>query len=171
MILNPASSSKSVVKHKDENAFEGFKNFFDPENNDDNKYYPILKNKTYMKFYDSKKDIFYCKQKNKINNKVCYVYNELCKRCLLINQAYHKLKPHYLINAAGRVCTFRKGKMFCLGTFQRVYSENKIDFLIDCTCNGKIQCEPCKRMEENIEKYYGENLYNAIKKRDEKLGY
>ena len=172
MLLGQSKSiSKQVIHHKNENAFEGFKDFFDPEHNSNNKNNRILRNPNYKKLYSEKYDIFFCKKKNQINGKVCFAYNELCRDCLLINQAYHKLKSNYLINGAGRVCTYRKGKMFCLGNFQRVFSENNINYLINCTCNGKFQCAPCQRMEENMEKYYAPNLFNAIKKRDEKLGY
>ena len=83
-----------------------------------------------------------------------------------LNQQYHKLKSNYLINAAGRVCTYKKGKIFCLGKFQRVKEEikkfgkgeeTKIVFLIDLTCNGKIQGQPC----ETIQKYYHKNTLNT----------
>ena len=174
------SPSKPVVKHKDENIYEGFLDKFDPShnnnkdnknNNKNNKNNQILKNLKFKDLYHEENDLFFCNKNNNINDKDCYIYNELCKDCLTLNQAYHKLKKNYLINGAGRVCTYRKGKMFCLGEFQRVYSENNIDYLLNLVCNGKIQCEPCKRMQDNMQKYYAPDLYKALILRDEKLGY
>ena len=163
--------SKPVIEHIDENVFTLFVDNFNSENNKGIKNNQISRNPKYKEFYHQKEDMFYCNKKNEINGKVCCVFNELCRNCQMLNQAYHKLKKNYLLNSAGRVCTYRKGKMFCLGSFQRVYSENNIDYLVDLTCNGKVQCEPCQRMQENMEKYYGSTLCKAIIKRDERLGY
>ena len=167
----PCPTSKPVIEHKDENEFTIFIDNFNSEHNKDNKNNQITKDPRYQGLYHKKEDMFYCDKKNDVNGKDCFVFNELCTKCQMLNQAYHKLKKNYLLNSAGRVCTYRKGKMFCLGSFQRVYSENNIDYLVDLTCNGKIQCNPCKRMQENMEKYYGTKLCQAIKKRDDRLGY
>ena len=169
--LGETSESKPVVEHINEDMFYGFIDNFDKTHDKDNKNNYILKNPKYKEFYREKDDIFYCKSDNGINEKKCFVYNELCKNCQMLNQAYHKLKRNYLLNSAGRVCTYKKGKMFCLGEFQRVLEDNNIIFLLNLTCNGKIQCKPCQRMEQNIEKYFDPDVYRAIKKRDEKLGY
>ena len=116
------SESKPVVEHINEDMFYGFIDNFDKTHDKDNKNNYILKNPKYKEFYREKDDIFYCKSDNGINEKKCFVYNELCKNCQMLNQAYHKLKRNYLLNSAGRVCTYKKGKMFCLGEFQRVFS-------------------------------------------------
>ena len=166
----PCCESVPVIFHKDENLFEQFVNKF-KENDNNDKNNQTLKNEKFKKFYHEEHDIFYCNKKNGINGKDCYVYNELCKECQRINQEYHKLKKNYLINGAGRVCTYRKGKMYCLGQFQRVHSENNINYINDFICNGKFQCEPCKRMQENMKQYYEPSLYKALLNRDSKLGY
>ena len=159
------------VNHIDENDFKSFVDNFDPTHNKTNKNNRILKNQKFADLFHEEEDIFYCNQKNGINGVDCYKYNELCKNCLTLNQAYHKLKKNYLLNGAGRVCTYRKGKMLCLGKFQRVLNEGNITYIEDLVCNGKVQCEPCKRMQENMQKYYEPDLYKAIILRDEKLGY
>ncbi len=164
--------SGNEIKYKNENKFIAFEDNFNEEHNKkNNKNNQILKDKKIQQFYNDEYDIFFCKQKNNINEKECSINNELCKQCQEYNQAYHKLKKNYLLNSAGRVCTFRKGKMLCLGKFQRVLSEKTINYLLDLTCNGIIQCEPCKRIEENMEKYYEPALKEAILRRDKKLGY
>ena len=164
-------TSMPQTKHVDENDFQGFVDNFDPSHDKTNKNNRILKNPKFADLFKEKDDIFYCNQKNGINGEDCYKYNELCKNCLTLNQAYHKLKKNYLLNGAGRVCTYRKGKMLCLGKFQRVLNERNITYIEDLVCNGKVQCEPCKRMQENMQKYYEPDLYKAIILRDEKLGY
>ena len=120
MFLGETSRPVLNIKHKDENAFEHFENNFNSDNSKNN---AILKNKKFQEIFDEKSDIFFCNSNNQINDNDCFMYNELCKNCQLLNQAYHKLKKNYLINSAGRVCTYRKGKMFCLGKFQRIYRE------------------------------------------------
>ena len=160
------------IDYKNENKFIGFEDNFDKShNNKNNKNNQILKNQKYLQFYKDEYDIFFCQKKNNINDKECSVSNELCKECQKLNQAYHKLKKNYLLNSAGRVCTYRKGKIVCLWKFQRILSEKNINYILDLTCNGKIQCEPCKRMQENMEKYYDPALKEAILRRDQKLGY
>ena len=166
----PCETGKNI-DYIDENDFTTFIDNFNPEHNKNNTNNQILKNPKWEGLYHEKEDIFYCNKKNGIDNFDCYPHNQLCKNCQMLNQAYHKLKKNYLLNSAGRVCTYRKGKMFCLGKFQRVFSEKDIDYLVDLTCNGKIQCEPCQRMQEHMEHYYGPELYKALLIRDQKLGY
>ena len=45
----------------------------------------------------------------------------------------------------------------------------EIVFMLNLTCNGKIQCQPCQEMQKYMEKYYGTQLYNAIMKRIDDL--
>ena len=165
-------SSMPVAKHINENRFEAIEdNFF--SNHKKNRNNRILKNPKFSDLHKDKEnqDMFYCEKNNNINGEDCFMGNELCKTCMTLNQAYYNLKKNYLINGAGRVCTYRKGKMFCKGKFQRVKKERDIQYIIDLTCNGKIQCEPCRRMQENMQKYYEPDLYKAIILRDERLGY
>ena len=178
MIIGETSIPVIKIKHKGENDFDKFENNFSSDQSKNN---AILKNKKFQELFDEESDMFFCDTNNQINDIDCCKNNELCKNCQLLNQAYHNLKKNYLINSAGRVCTYRKGKMFCLGNFQKVYKEEfkvgkeskkgNINYFENLICNGKIQCAPCKRMQENMQKYYSQDLYKAIILRDEKLGY
>jgi len=111
----PSASSKVVVKHKNENRFYGFKNnFLSIENKDkkdvDNS---IVNNEKFGEFFHKEEDLFYCKSEdNQIDKLCCLIENEICQNCQRLNQKYHKLKPNYLINAAGRVALIEKEKCF-----------------------------------------------------------
>ncbi len=155
---------------KDENKINSFKNYFkekslfididEPKENNNNKIGSVL-NKDY--------DIFYCNKINVINNKKCSPGNELCLSCMKINQKYHKLKKHYLINSAGRVCTYNRNNVHCLCHFERYIESNK--FCPDLICFQKDICKPCCEMKKLIIKYLNPNLLNKLKKRDENFGY
>jgi len=173
------SLSKAVIKHENENRFKGFKNNFLSNNNEvDNS---IVNNEKFGSFFHKETDLFYCNSKdNHINGLECLIENEICANCQRLNQKYHKLKPNYLINRAGRVCTYRKGKMFCLGKFQRVKKEaairekgkeSEIAYIINLTCNGKIQCKPCETMQQFMKQYYSHEMYEQLMKRDAQFGY
>jgi hypothetical protein len=114
-------------------------------------------------------DIYYCNKKNGINNKLCSPGNELCVSCMKINQKYHKLKKHYLINSAGRVCTYNRNNVHCLCHFERYIENNK--FCPDLICFQKDICKPCCEMKKLIHLYLNKNLINKLKKRDESFGY
>ena len=177
------SSRKVVVKHINENRFYEFTNNFisKEEQNKIGKDNSVSQNEKFGNLYKSEFDIFYCDSSdNQVNDKYCIKENEFCPNCMKLNQQYHKLKSNYLINAAGRVCTYRKGKMFCLGKFQRVNKVNKklgkgeesnIVYFLDLTCNGKVQCKPCEEIQKHMDKYYSSKMIEKLKKRDEKLGY
>lgn len=114
-------------------------------------------------------DIYYCNKRNAINNKLCSPGNELCSSCMKINQKYHKLKKHYLINSAGRVCTYGRNNVYCLCHFERYIEDNK--FCPDLICFQKDICKPCYEMKKLINLYLTKNLMNKLKKRDENFGY
>lgn len=153
---------------KNENEMNSFKNYFK-----ENKV-PINISKIQS---DSKRilikkyDIFYCYQNNNINNKKCEPGNELCPTCMKINQEYHKLKKHYLINSAGRVCTYRKNKVHCLCHFQRFIKKEDKSFCPDLICYNNDICKPCYDIHKLIHFYLDEKLINKLKKRDENYGY
>lgn len=177
----PSYASKVVIEHIDENKFKGFENHFKPKELEKETDNSVINNPKYEKLFHKEKDMFYCDKINDVNDQYCITESEFCTNCQRLNQEYHKLKKNYLINGAGRTCTYRKGKMFCLGEFQRYKrksemtkkekNQGEIVFMLNLTCNGKIQCQPCQEMQKYMEKYYGTQLYNAIMKRDEKLGY
>ena len=165
---------KEDMKFLPEDEFKQFQDNFNPNRNTEQDIAnEIARDINFKGKYREESDMFCClSQNNKINDKKCQIGNELCVSCQLINQAYHKLKKNYLINRAGRACTYRKGRMFCLGTFDRIYRDDNMSFQKRFKCNGKkAQCEPCKEMAKYIKDYYGENLYNSIIERDKKLGY
>ena len=177
------SLSKVVLKHIRENKFYTFANNFIPieEQKKIGKDNSASHNEKFKDYFHAEDDIFYCNlDDNQVNGKYCYKENEICPNCMKLNQQYHKLKSNYLINAAGRVCTYKKGKIFCLGKFQRVNKEikklgkgqeSKIVYFLDLTCNGKIQCEPCETIQKYMNKYYSSKMMEKLLKRDEKLGY
>lgn len=114
-------------------------------------------------------DLFYCNKKNGVNNKTCSPGNELCISCMKKNQKYHKLKKHYLINSAGRVCTYNRNNVHCLCVFERYIEDKK--FCPDLICFKKDICKPCCEMNKLINLYLNKNLINKLKKRDEIFGY
>ena len=125
----------------------------------------------YLGALNKEYDIFYCYKDNRVNNKICSPGNELCPTCMKINQEYHRLKKHYLINAAGRVCTYKRKKMHCLCHFQRfIKKENKL-FCPDLICFNNDICKPCMDIIKIIDLYFNKNLMNKLKKRDEDNGY
>ena len=46
--------------------------------------------------------------------------------------------------------------------------KQKIVFLIDLTCNGKIQGQPCETIQKYMNKYYSSKMIEKLLKRDEK---
>ena len=164
---------ETKIKYVAEDEFKYFQDNFDTKRNaKEDTQNQIQKDENFKNKYKEDSDMFYCDSDNKLNGKKCQKGNELCVSCQLINQAYHKLKNNYLINRAGRACTYRKGKMFCLGELFKNYQNENMTFQSRFKCNGKnAQCEPCKEMQKYIKEYYGETLYNSIIKRDNYLGY
>jgi len=70
--------------------------------------------------------------------------------------------------------------MFCLGDFERIKKEkilggkgkeSEIVYKVNLICNGKIQCQPCERMQTFMEKYYSPEMIEKLKKRDVQFGY
>ena len=185
MIINGGggpSISKIVIKHKNENKFYQFENnFLTPGNDKIEEDNSIVNDEKFGMYFHKDDNIFYCDiEDNQINELYCTKENELCPNCQRLNQKYHKLKSNYLVNSAGRVCTYRKGKMFCLGKFERINKdtllegkgkESEIIYKLNLTCNGKVQCNPCERMQNFMKKYYAPEIYENLLKRDAKFGY
>ena len=177
------SSSRVLIKHINENRFYGFTNNFISKEEQEKigKDNSLLHNEKFYPYFHSEDDIFYCESSdNKVNVMYCMKENGLCQNCMKLNQKYHKLKSNYLINSAGRVCTYKRGKMLCLGKFQRIKREKKnvgkcgesdIVYFLDLTCNGTIQCRPCEEIQKYMNKYYSPKMLEKLLKRDEKLGY
>ena len=113
--------------------------------------------------------LFYCDKMNDITKKTCEVDNEICLKCLKKAQKLYGLKPHYLINSMGRVCTYKNKKMYCRGKFCRIEKKNNIQYHIDYVCGHSGQCDSCRSLTQYMKEYFGDTLMNKLKKRDEAL--
>ena len=113
--------------------------------------------------------LFLCYKNNDITNKICEPGKEICLKCIKKAQKMYGLKPQYLINSMGRVCTYKNKKMYCRGKFCRIEFKNKIQYHIDFVCGHSGQCDSCKSLTQYMKGYFGEDLMNKLKKRDEAL--
>ena len=113
--------------------------------------------------------LFYCNKNNDITNKKCEMDKEICPKCLKKAQKLYGLKPHYLINSMGRVCTYKNKKMYCKGKFYRIENKNNIQYHIDYVCGHSGQCDSCRSLTQYMKGYFGDKLMNDLKKRDEAL--
>ena len=119
-------------------------------------------------------DLVYCrKYNNQINGKKCKPGNEFCANCMKINQAYHGLKKHYLINCAGRACTYSKGSIHCNCRFEKeMKHETGRLFSYDFICSDKNNvCLACKIMNGLLSKYLDKKTIDALYKRDKLSGF
>jgi len=125
--------------------------------------------------YDKKYGWFYCGKQNEANGSTCEPGKEICPNCMKKTQELYKLKPHYLINSNGRICTYKKNKIYCLCKLTRFElnskskddKQNGINYSITYTCGHTGQCEPCKHLTSIMDKYFDSNLMKKLKKRDE----
>jgi hypothetical protein len=125
--------------------------------------------------YDKEYGWFHCGKQNEANGGTCELGKEICPNCMKKTQELYKLKSHYLINSNGRICTYKKNKIYCLGKMTRVASETKskenkeigINYSISYTCGHTGQCQPCKNLTNIMDKYFSPNLMKKLKKRDE----
>ena len=128
-----------------------------------------------MNDYDKDYGWFHCGKQNEANGSVCELGKEICPNCMKKTQDLYKLKSHYLINSNGRICTYKKNKIYCLCKMTRIASETKskenkeigINYSISYTCGHSGQCEPCKNLTSIMDKYFSPNLMQKLKKRDE----
>ena len=148
-----------------------YMNYFEKENKIPN--YEIIEKYKVQNLLNKDYDLVFCKTNNQINNKICKPGNEQCIKCMKINQAYHGLKKHYLINCAGRVCTFSKGTFHCHCQFEkdmkhesgRLYSYNYI-----CKDKNNV-CLACINMNKLMEKYLDKKTIDSLYKRDKISGF
>lgn len=153
-----------IVDDKFNTIISYFKKIKNPE-------IPDIKEDNYNKNYGW----FNCGKKNEANGSICELGKDICPNCMKKTQKIYKLKPHYLINSNGRICTYKKNKIYCLGKLTRVESETKskeneqngIKYSISYTCGHTGQCEPCKNLTSIMDKYFDANLMKKLKKRDE----
>jgi len=116
--------------------------------------------------------IFYCYKKNDITKSTCEPEKEICPACMKNTQKMYGLKSHYLINSMGRVCTYKRGKIYCLGKFSRILEDNtkknNIKYSFNYVCGHSGQCDSCKSLTEKMEKYFGPELMKKLRERDDK---
>ena len=148
-----------------------YMNYFEKEKKVGN--YDIIEKFKVQDLLNKEYDLVFCNYNNEINDKICKPGNELCIKCMKINQAYHGLKKHYLINCAGRVCTFSKGTIHCHCLFEkdmkhesgRLYSYNYV-----CKDKNNV-CLACQRMNELLDDYLDSKTIDALYKRDKISGF
>ena len=135
--------------------------------------YEVVEKNNVQNLLNKEYDLVFCKNKNQINNKVCKPGNELCFNCMKINQAYHGLKKHYLINCAGRVCTYGKGTFHCRCQFEKdMIHESGRPYSYNYICKDKNNvCSACQNMNKLIKKYLDSKSIDALYKRDKASGY
>jgi hypothetical protein len=147
-------------------------NYLEKEQKDSN-YNVIEENKCEDKLVKEYDLVFCGKYNNQVNGKKCRPGNELCVNCMKINQAYHGLKKHYLINCAGRACTYSKGTVHCNCKFEKeMKHETGRLFSYDFVCTDKNNvCLACKNMNIILNKYLDKKTIDALYKRDKLSGF
>ena len=119
-----------------------------------------------IKNWNESYGIFCCYKDNEITKEKCEPEKELCPNCMKNTQKIYGLKPHYLINSMGRVCTYKKNKIYCLGKFSKIIEEKNIKYSINYVCGHSGQCDSCKSLSEKMNKYFGSKLMDKLLERD-----
>ena len=115
-------------------------------------------------------ELFFCDSdiKNEITGVYCEPEKLCCLKCMKNNQKMYALKPNYLVNAMGRVCKFKKNKIYCKGKLSKIDVKDDIEYSFNYVCRPSYQCEACKELTKYMDKYYGEKLMAKLRKREEK---
>ena len=113
--------------------------------------------------------IFYCEKNNTATGEQCLYGKLICPNCMKLTQKMHKLRPNYLINDAGRLCTLKRNKICCGGKFNGIFKKNGIDYNFYYKCGHSGQCNSCNRLNQVFEKYYDAELLKKLRNRDKKL--
>ena len=74
-----------------------------------------------------------------------------------------------LLNDKGRVCTYKRNKIYCNGKFQKEDNQNGIVYSYNYVCGHSGQCDACKKLSKHYELYFDKNLLEKLRKRDELL--
>ena len=116
--------------------------------------------------------IFFCNKKNDITKLNCEPGNEICPNCMKNTQKKYGLKPHYLINSKGRVCTYKRGKIYCKGKFSKL-EENDINkgikYSYNYVCGHSGQCDSCKSLTKIMDKYFDAAIMKKLIERDKNM--
>ena len=113
--------------------------------------------------------IFYCEKNNTATGEQCLYGKLICPNCMKLTQKMHKLRPNYLINDAGRLCTLKRNKICCGGKFNGIFKKDGIDYNFYYKCGHSGQCNSCNRLNQVFEKYYDAELLKKLRNRDKKL--
>ena len=113
--------------------------------------------------------IFYCEKNNTATGEQCLYGKLICPDCMKLTQKMHKLRPNYLINDAGRLCTLKRNKICCGGKFNGIFKKDGIDYNFYYKCGHSGQCNSCNRLNQVFEKYYDAELLKKLRNRDKKL--
>ena len=157
-------------KKSDEDKLDKIRSFF--------KKIKITEKKIEQEHFKSNYGLFFCGKKNETTGIVCKPGNEICPDCMKKNQKLYGLKPHYLINSMGRVCTFKKSKIYCLGKISKIETlgelksgkTENINYSIMYVCRYSNQCESCRNLTKIMDNYFDARLLEDLKKRDIKYG-
>jgi len=154
-----------------ETKINRYVNYLEKEKKEGN--YNIIEDNKCEDLYNNEYDLVFCDKYNQVNGKKCRPGNELCPNCMKINQAYHGLKKHYLINCAGRACTYSKGTIHCNCKFEKeMKHETGRLFSYDYTCTDKNNvCLACQNMNKVMGKYLDKKFIDALYKRDKASGF
>lgn len=176
-IINPSLSKnnnnndKENIMLSNETKIDKFVNYFEKIQKSD---YSVIEKEKCTNLFFKEYDLIFCgKINNKINGKRCKAGNEMCANCMRINQLYHGLKKHYLINCAGRACTYNKGTVHCNCKFEKeTKHETGRIFSYDFICSDKNNvCLACENMNKLLDKYLDQKTIDALIQRDKLSGF
>ena len=162
--------NKNSKTKSDEDKLDKIRSFF--------KKIKITKKEINQEHFNSYYGLFFCDKKNETTGIECKPGNEICPDCMKKNQKLYGLKPHYLINSMGRVCTFKKSKIYCLGKISKIETlgelksgkTENINYSIMYVCRHSNQCESCRNLTKIMDNYFDARLLEDLKKRDIKYG-
>ena len=117
--------------------------------------------------YNESYGIFYCDKNNGIDGQCCQPEQLFCPNCMKLNQRMYGLKPHYLINDKGRVCTYKRNQIYCNGKFLKEDNVNGIVYSYNYVCGHSGHCDACKKLSKHFDKYFDKKLLEKLRKRDE----
>ena len=99
--------------------------------------------------------------------KNCNISVNICANCMKLTQRFLGLKPHYLVNCVGRLCTYKHGNIYCnakLRKEEKLKNGLKYSYLFRCGHSG--QCSQCKKLTDNMKDYFSEDLIKRLENRE-----
>ena len=86
-----------------------------------------------------------------------------------LNQKYYGLRPNYLVNDKGRICTFKNNKIYCKGKLTKEVFIGSIKYTYDYVCGHSGQCKSCQELTQVMNKYFDPDLLKKLSKRDVRI--